>query len=145
MHSILLYYPKNSIYILDSNKFREIYTTVTCDKKLYLLNTYWYNKRVCPGIQLALVLKNKDNIIYSELLTALKEINNGKSKYEISKEVCDKIINMMNMKSYINQIDICKYLEYYKYLNAFEKTMLQLINKKVAMVRFIFYHRWFVL
>ena len=53
----------------------------------------------------------------------------------------DKIINMMNMKSYINQIDICKYLEYYKYLNAFEKTMLQLINKKVAMVRFIFYHR----
>ena len=106
-----------------------------------MLNTYWYNKWVCPGIQLALVLKNKDNIIYSELLTALKEINNGKSKYEISKEVCDKIINMMNMKSYINQIDICKYLEYYKYLNAFEKTMLPLINKKVAMVRFIFYHR----
>ena len=57
----------------------------------------------------------------------------------------DKIINMMNMKSYINQIDICKYLEYHKYLNAFEKTMLQLINKKVAMFRFIFYHGWFVL
>ena len=52
---------------------------------------------------------------------------------------------MMNMKSYINQIDICKYLEYYKYLNAFEKTMLQLINKKVAMFRFISYRRWFVL
>ena len=52
---------------------------------------------------------------------------------------------MMNMKSYINQIDICKYLEYYKYLNAIEKTMLPLINKKVAMVRFIFYHRQFVL
>ena len=57
MHSMVLYYPKNSIYILDNNEFIEIYTTVTCDRKFCLVDTYSYNKRIYPGIQLALRLK----------------------------------------------------------------------------------------
>ena len=145
MHSMVLYYPKNSIYILDNNEFKEIYTTVTCDRKFCLVDTYSYNKRIYPGIQLALRLKNRDSIIYSELLSALKEINNGKREYIISKEVCDGIISVMNMKSFVDQFNISKYSDYYEYLSTYEKTMLKLINKRMTIVIFIYYRRWCVL
>ena len=60
MNSIVLCYPKNNIYIKNSDKYKEIFTIATHDKKLYLVNTYCYNKRVYPGIRVVLGLKNKD-------------------------------------------------------------------------------------
>ena len=110
-----------------------------------MVDTYCYNKRIYPGIQLALRLKNRDSIIYSELLSALKEINNGKREYIISKEICDGIINVMNMKSFVDQFNISNYLDYYEYLRTYEKTMLKLINKRMTIVIFIYYRRWCVL
>ena len=108
-NAIVSYYPQNNIYIQNDDKYKEVFTTFTHDKKLYLINAYCYNKRAYPGIQLALKLKNKDSIIYSALLSALKEINDGECKYIISKGVCNKIIKIINLKSCINQINICKY------------------------------------
>ena len=40
MNSIVLCYPKNSIYIQNIDKYKEMFTTVAYDKKLYLVNTY---------------------------------------------------------------------------------------------------------
>ena len=52
------YFPKNNIYIESDDKYKEIFTTLTHDKKLYLVNAYCYNKRVYLAIQLILRLKN---------------------------------------------------------------------------------------
>ena len=97
MNSIVLYYPKNNIYIQHNEKYKDIFTTITHDKKLYLVNAYCYNKRAYPDIQLALKLKNKDCIIYSALLSALKKINDGEYEYIISKDVCHKIIETIGL------------------------------------------------
>ena len=60
MNSIVLSYPKNNIYIKNSDKYKEIFTVATHDKKLYLVNTYCYNKKVYREIRVVLGLKNKD-------------------------------------------------------------------------------------
>ena len=106
MEDIVVYYPKNSIYIQSDDEYREIFTILIHDKKLYLINAYCYKERAYPGIQLALKLKDKDSIICSALLSTLKEINDGEREYKISKEVCNKVINMIDLKSCINQINI---------------------------------------
>ena len=139
MNAIVFYCPKNNIYIESDDKYKEIFTTLTHDKKLYLVNAYCYNKRVYPGIQLILKLKNKDNIRYSELLSALKEINDGGYEYEMSKEVCNKIIKIIDMKSCINQINKSKYSDYHEYLFPSKKMLLKLINKEMRKVIFICY------
>ena len=90
-------------------------------------------------MQLALGLKNKDSITYSVLLSALKEINNGKRKYIISKKLCYEIIRAMNMKSCVDGIDICKYSDYHKYISHTEEAVLKLINKNMIELIFIFY------
>ena len=97
LNSVVLYYPKNNIYIQHNEKYKDIFTTITHDKKLYLVNAYCYNKRAYPDIQLALKLKNKDCIIYSALLSALKKINDGEYEYIISKDVCHKIIETIGL------------------------------------------------
>ena len=51
MEDIVVYYPKNNIYIQNDDKYQEIFTTFTHDKKLYLINAYCYNKTAYPGIQ----------------------------------------------------------------------------------------------
>ena len=38
MNAIVWYYPKNNIYIQNDDKYKEIFTTFTHDKKLYLIN-----------------------------------------------------------------------------------------------------------
>ena len=139
MEDIVVYYPKNNIYIQNDDKYKEIFTTFTHDKKLYLINEYCYNKTAYLGIQLAKKVKNKDSIVYSALLSALKEINDDKNEYIVSKEVCNKIVKMINLKSCINQINICKYSDYHEYLSCSEKIMLKLINKKMVNIIFIFY------
>ena len=140
MNLLVLYYPKNNIYIQNRDKYKEIFTKITRDKKLCLVNVSCYNKRAYPGIQWVLELKNKDSIVYSELLSALKEINNGEGEYTIS-EVCNKIIKMIDMKSCVNQINMSKYSDYHEYLSHSEKIMLKLINKKMSKLIFIFYCR----
>ena len=136
-----MYYPKNNIYIQSSDKYKEIFTAITHDKKLCLVNAYCYNKRAYPEIQLVLGLKNKDSIVYSELLSALKEINNGEREYKISEEVCNKIIKMIEIKSCVDRINISKYSDSHQYLPHSEKVMLKLINKKVSKLIFIFCRR----
>ena len=144
MEDIVVYYPKNSIYIQSDDEYREIFTILIHDKKLYLINAYCYKERTYPGIQLALKLKDKDSIICSALLSALQEVNDGEREYKISKEVCNKVINMIDLKSCINQINICKYSDYHEHLSRSEKIMLKLITKEMRKVIFI-YHRQFVL
>ena len=122
MNSIDLYYPKNNVYIRNSDKYKEIFTAITCDKKC-LVNVYCYNKRIYPGIQLVLGSKNKDSTVYSELLSGLKEINNGEREYKIPEKVCYKIIKAINMKSCINRINISKYADFYEYLFFCEKML----------------------
>ena len=139
MNSLDLYYPKNNIYIENSDKYKEIFTIITCDKKLCLMDVYCYNKRISPGIQLVLGLKNKDSTIYSELLSALKEINNSEREYKIPEKVCHKIIKAINMKSCISRVNISKYADFYEYLFFAEKMLLNLINKKMVTLIFIFY------
>ena len=141
MEDIVVYYPKNNIYIQNDDKYKEILTTFTHDKKLHLINEYCYNKTAYLGIQLAIKIKNKDSIVYSALLSALKEINDDKTEYIVSKEVCNKIVKMINLKSCINQINICKYSDYHEYLSRREKIMLKLINKKMVNIIFIFYRQ----
>ena len=63
MNSVVLYYLKNNIYIQNNDKYREMFTTVTHDKKLYLISAYCYNKRAYPGIQSILNLKDKNSIV----------------------------------------------------------------------------------
>ena len=84
-------------------------------------------------------LKNNDSTIYSELLSALKKINNSEREYKIPEKVCRKIIKAINMKSCINRINISKYADFYEYLFFVEKMLLKLINKKMVMLIFIFY------
>ena len=136
MNTIVLYYPKNSIYIQSDDEYKEIFTTLTHDKKLYLINAYCYKKKSLSALKLALKLKDKDSIIYSALLSALEEINDGKREYKISKEVCNKIIKMTDLKSRINQINICKYSDYHEYLSRSKRIMLKLINKEMRKVIF---------
>ena len=93
-------------------------------------------KKSLSALKLALKLKDKDSIIYSALLSALEEINDGKREYKISKEVCNKIIKMTDLKSYINQINICKYSDYHEYLSRSKRIMLKLINKEMRKVIF---------
>ena len=45
---------------------------------------------------------------------------------------------MINLKSCINQINICKYSDYHEYLSGSEKIILKLINKKMINIIFIF-------
>ena len=141
MEDIVVYYPKNNIYIQNDDKYKEIFTTFTHDKKLLLINEYCYNKTAYLGIQLAIKIKNKDSIVYSALLSALKEINDDKTEYIVSKEVCNKIVKMINLKSCINQINICKYSDYHEYLSCSEKIMLKLINNNMVNIIFIFYRQ----
>ena len=138
-NSLDLYYPKNNVCIRNSNTYKEIFTTITCDKKVCLMNVYCYNKRIYPGIQLVLGFKNKDSTIYSELLSALKEINNGEREYKIPEKVCHKIIKAIFMKSCINRINTSKYADFYEYLFFGEKMLLKLINKIMVTLIFIFY------
>ena len=74
MNSLDLYYPKNNIYIENSDKYKEIFTIITCDKKLCLMDVYCYNKRISPGIQLVLGLKNKDSTIYPNYYQHLSKL-----------------------------------------------------------------------
>ena len=90
-------------------------------------------------MQLALGLKNKDSFIYSVLLSALKEINDGKRKYIIPKKIYYEIIRAMNTKSCVDAIDICKYSNYHKYISHTEEAVLKLINKNMIELIFIFY------
>ena len=141
MNSVVLYYLKNNIYIQNNDKYREMFTTVTHDKKLYLISAYCYNKRAYPGIQSILNLKDKNSIVHSTLLSALEKFNDGERQYKIPKEVYNKIIRAIDMKSCINQISVGKYSDYHEYLSSYEKIMLKLINKKMIKVIFIFYHQ----
>ena len=59
MEDIVVYYPKNNIYIQNDDKYKEIFTTFTHVKKLHLINEYCYNKTAYLGIQLALKVKIK--------------------------------------------------------------------------------------
>ena len=88
-----------------------------------------------------LKLKEKDSIEYLALLSALEELNDGVCEYKISKEVFDKIISMINLKSCLSQNNISKYSDYHEYLSRSERTMLKLINKETRKVIFICY-RW---
>ena len=138
---MVLHYPKNNLYIQSDNEYGEIFTMLAHNKKLYLINAYCYKKRSYPGIQLILKLKEKDSIVYLALLSALEEFNDGVCEYKISREVCDKIISMINLKSCVNRINISKYSDYHEYLSRSERTMLKLINKERRKVIFIYY-RW---
>ena len=60
-------------------------------------------------------------------------------EYKISKAVCNKIINIINLKSCVNQINISKYSDYHEYLSCGERTMLKLVNKETRKVIFIYY------
>ena len=42
MNSMVLYYPKNNIYIQRDNEYGEIFTMPAHNKKLYLINAYCY-------------------------------------------------------------------------------------------------------
>ena len=64
MEDIVMYYPKNNIYTQNDDKYKEIFPTLTHDKKLYLINAYCYNKTAYQGIQLGLKVKNKDSVVY---------------------------------------------------------------------------------
>lgn len=128
MNSMVLYCPKNNIYILGDNEYREIFTTLASNRKLHSINEYCYKKREYPRIQLILNLQEKDNIVYTTLSSALKELNDGVCEYKISKAVCNKVINIINLKSCVNQINISKYSDYHEYLSCGERTMLKLIN-----------------
>ena len=87
MNSIVLYYPKNNIYIQSGNEYGEIFTMLAHNKKLYLINAYCYKKRSYSGIQLILKLKEKASIEYLALLSALEELNDGVCEYKISTDV----------------------------------------------------------
>ena len=41
---MVLYYPKNNIYIQSDNEYGEIFTMLAHNKKLYLINGYCYKK-----------------------------------------------------------------------------------------------------
>ena len=73
------------------------------------------------------------------MLSALKEINDGEYEYKMSKEVCNKIIKIIDMKSCINQINKSKYPDYHEYLFSSKKMLLRLINKEMRKVIFIYY------
>ena len=88
-----------------------------------------------------LKLKEKHSIVYLALLSAIEAVNDGVCEYKISKEVCDKIISMINLKSCVNRINISRYSDYHEYLSRSERTMLKLINKETREVIFICY-RW---
>ena len=57
----------------------------------------------------------------------------------MSKEVCNKIIKIIDMKSCINQINKSKYSDYHEYLFPSKKMLLKLINKEMRKVIFICY------
>ena len=44
MNSMVLYYPKNNIYKQSDKEYREIFTMLVHNKKLYLKNAYCYKK-----------------------------------------------------------------------------------------------------
>ena len=52
-----------------------------------------------------------------------------------------KIVKMVNLKSCINQINICKYSDYHEYISRSEKITLKLITKKIVNIISIFYRQ----
>ena len=73
MDEYYISYPKSGIHILDYAYYTYINTNFSHNEKSYLISRGVHKNKTNPNIQLILKIKDKDDIIYAELLLALDE------------------------------------------------------------------------
>ena len=103
MDEYYISYLRSNIHILDYAYYTYINTKCSHNEKSYLISRGVHKNKTNPNIQLILKIKDKDDIIYAELLLALDEFKKGKRNYIVSPKIAKKILNMIG----------CKYREFF--------------------------------
>ena len=73
MDEYYISYLRSNIHILDYAYYTYINTKCSHNEKSYLISRGVHKNKTNPNIQLILKIKDKDDIIYAELLLALDE------------------------------------------------------------------------
>ena len=87
-------------------------STLTCENKSYIINKRTSKENIARNMRLMCDLKNKDGLIYSELLKAIKRFNEGKLFHIVSREISKGILKTydirhrgyVNLKLYSNKL-----------------------------------------
>ena len=73
-------------------------TIFTYNNISYLISKNTHKKQLCRDVQVLRNIRNKDRILYSELLFAIKKFNSGKCDYILSNSSTKKILRAVGIK-----------------------------------------------
>ena len=65
---------------------------------MYLINKNTHRKQLNCDVQVLCNIKNKDSVLYSELLFAINKFNSGRCDYILSNPVSKKILRAAGIK-----------------------------------------------
>ena len=75
-----------------------LHVVFTHNKKSYLITKTTNKRQLARNMRLLHSLKNKDSILYSELLLTISKFNSGGCNYTSSKKVSKKILGAVGIK-----------------------------------------------
>ena len=87
-----MHYPKYNIDITRYDNHIYLGTTFSHNNKVYLIKKSGHEKDFVQTMRLVGELENKDGMLYSELILAIKKFNKDKLIYVVSKEISKKKI-----------------------------------------------------
>ena len=80
-------YPKHGVGFSSCNGYSYLTSTFTCKNKSYIISKRTSKENIAQNVRLMCDLKNKDSLIYSEILKAIDIINKGELDKNIKKNI----------------------------------------------------------
>lgn len=112
MEAISLYYPKKESHVIDHDVTVHISKIFIHIQKSYKINVYSNKNLKEHYVRILPDIKNKDSVVYSVLLLAIKKFNKGKHIHVVPKRISEKILKLTGT-NIIARIQIENYDEEY--------------------------------
>ena len=93
-----IHYPKYDVRFTGYDIYSYLTTTFKYKNKSYVINKRTSKRNIARNTRLVNDLKNKDSVLYSELLIAIDEFNNGKSIHVAPKEISKEILKTYDIR-----------------------------------------------
>ena len=98
MEYYYIHYPKYDVRFTGYDIYSYLTTTFKYKNKSYVINKRTSKRNIARNTRLVNDLKNKDSVLYSELLIAIDEFNNGKSIHVAPKEISKEILKTYDIR-----------------------------------------------
>ena len=98
MKGLYVSYPRYDTDMMCYGYYVYLHVVFTHNKKSYLITKATNKRQLARNMRLLHSLKNKDSILYSELLLAISKFNSGGCNYTSSKKVSKKILGAAGIK-----------------------------------------------